>query len=67
MDQGLGSIVTAALEALGGAGKKHGIEGFREFSNQRGVVIRGEGDLISAFYSPYAKAAGLVDAVLSSA
>lgn len=39
MDQGLGSIVTAALEALGGAGKEHGIEGFREFSNQRAVTL----------------------------
>ncbi|MDQ6699849.1 MAG: aldehyde dehydrogenase family protein, partial [Acidobacteriota bacterium] len=66
--------VQGALPSLGfggsgmsGMGRHHGIEGFREFSNQRGVVIRGEGDLISAFYSPYAKAAGLVDAVLSGA
>ena len=50
---------------MSGMGRHHGIEGFREFSNQRGVVIRGEGDLISAFYSPYAKAAGLVQAVLA--
>ena len=65
--------VQGALPSLGfggsgmsGMGRHHGIEGFREFSNQRGVVIRGEGDLISAFYSPYEKAAGLVQAVLSS-
>ena len=66
--------VQGALPSMGfggsgmsGMGRHHGIEGFREFSNQRGVVIRGEGDMISAFYSPYAKAAGLVDAVLSGA
>ena len=64
--------VQGALPSLGfggsgmsGMGRHHGIEGFREFSNQRGVVIRGEGDMIAAFYSPYAKAAGLVQAVLS--
>ena len=50
---------------MSGMGRHHGVEGFREFSNQRGVVIRGEGDMISAFYSPYAKAAGLVQAVLA--
>ena len=64
--------VQGALPSLGfggsgmsGMGRHHGIAGFREFSNQRGVVIRGEGDMISAFYSPYAKAAGLVQAVLA--
>ena len=64
--------VQSALPAMGfggsgmsGIGRHHGIEGFREFSNQRGVVIRGEGDMIDAFYAPYAKAAGLVQAVLS--
>ena len=66
--------VQGALPSLGfggsgmsGMGRHHGIEGFREFSNQRGVVIRGEGDMIAAFYAPYTKAAGLVDAVLSGA
>ena len=64
--------VQGALPSLGfggsgmsGMGRHHGIAGFREFSNQRGVVIRGEGDMISAFYSPYAKAAGVVQAVLA--
>ena len=40
-----------AIPALGfggvgasGMGRHHGIEGFREFSNQRGVVTRGTGD-----------------------
>lgn len=36
---------------LSGMGRHHGIEGFRELSNQRGLVVRGEGDLIDAFYS----------------
>jgi coniferyl-aldehyde dehydrogenase len=52
-----------ALPSLGfggvgnsGIGRHHGIEGFREFSNPRGVVVRGEGDLIDAFYPPYGDA-----------
>jgi len=63
--------VQSALPSLGfggsgmsGMGRHHGIEGFREFSNQRGVVRRGEGDLIDTFYAPYAKASGLIEAVL---
>lgn len=36
-----------------GMGRHHGIEGFREFSNPRGVVERGEGDLNDAFFAPY--------------
>jgi len=61
----------AALPSLGfggsgmsGMGRHHGIEGFREFSNQRGVFVRGEGDMIAAFYEP-AKAAALVGAALA--
>lgn len=37
-----------------GMGRHHGIEGFREFSNPRGVFVRGTGDQIAAFYPPYA-------------
>ncbi|WP_426000367.1 aldehyde dehydrogenase family protein [Caulobacter sp. DWR1-3-2b1] len=51
---------------MSGMGRHHGVEGFREFSNPRGVFVRGEGDMIDAFYSPYAKAAAVVQAVLSS-
>jgi coniferyl-aldehyde dehydrogenase len=40
-----------------GSGRHHGIEGFREFSNLRGVFVRGEGDLIEAFSPPYGPAA----------
>lgn len=36
-----------------GMGRHHGIEGFREFSNPRGVFVRGAGDQIAAFYPPY--------------
>ena len=65
--------VQSALPSMGfggsgmsGMGRHHGIEGFREFSNQRGVFVRGtEGDMIDAFYAPYSKAAGLVSAVLA--
>jgi coniferyl-aldehyde dehydrogenase len=66
--------VQGALPSLGfggsgmsGMGRHHGIAGFREFSNERGVVIRGEGDMINAFYAPYTTAAGLVQMVLGGA
>lgn len=62
----------ASLPSLGfggvgasGMGRHHGVDGFREFSNQRGVVTRGSGDLIATFYAPYARAEGLVAAVLA--
>ncbi len=49
-----------------GAGRHHGIEGFREFSNLRGVFIRGEGDLLEAFAPPYGAAAqAVVDAAFA--
>ena len=50
-----------------GMGRHHGIEGFREFSNPRGVVVRGtQSDHIDAFYAPYSKAAAMVDAAVGS-
>ena len=59
-----------ALPSLGfggvgqsGTGRHHGIEGFREFSNPRGVVVRGTGDLADAFLPPYGPAA---EAIVSS-
>jgi coniferyl-aldehyde dehydrogenase len=57
------AAIQGALPSLGfggsgnsGMGRHHGIEGFREFSNPRGVFTRGKGnqDLISAFAPPYA-------------
>ena len=63
--------VQSALPSMGfggsgmsGMGRHHGIEGFREFTNPRGVVVRGEGDIISAFYDPQMGGA-VVQAVLA--
>lgn len=68
-------INTAALQAAlpslpfggigkSGSGRHHGYEGFLEFSNPRGVVERGENDLISALFAPYGE---LADAVIAGA
>lgn len=51
---------------MSGMGRHHGVEGFQEFSNPRGVFVRGEGDMIDTFYSPYAKAAAVVAAALAA-
>ena len=67
--------VQGALPSLGfggvgqsGSGRHHGVEGFREFSNPRGVVVRGTGDLIDAFLPPYGPTAqAIVDSVVGSA
>ncbi len=49
-----------------GTGRHHGVEGFREFSNLRGVFVRGEGDLIEAFAPPYGETAqAVVDAAFA--
>ncbi len=51
-----------------GSGRHHGVEGFREFSNLRGVFVRGEGDLIEAFAPPYGPPAhAIVDAAFAGA
>lgn len=63
--------VQGALPSLGfggigrsGHGRHHGVEGFREFSNPRGVVVRGDGDMIDAFLPPYGPLArSIVDSV----
>jgi coniferyl-aldehyde dehydrogenase len=60
-----GALPTLPFGGIGqsGSGRHHGIEGFREFSNLRGVFIRGEGDMIEAFAPPYVPAAqAVVDA-----
>ncbi len=61
-----GALPSLAFGGVGmsGMGRHHGVEGFREFSNQRGVVVRGEGNHFDAFYAPYAKAAAIVGSVL---
>jgi coniferyl-aldehyde dehydrogenase len=63
-----GALPSLAFGGVGasGMGRHHGLEGFREFSNPRGVVVRGTGDHFDAFSAPYAKAAALVAAVLGS-
>ncbi len=63
--------IQGAIPSLGfggaghsGYGRHRGIEGFREFSHQRAVVRRGEGDLIEAFFPPYA---GMARSVVNAA
>lgn len=50
-----GALTTMGFGGVGnsGTGRHHGIEGFREFSNPRGVFVRGTGDAIASFYPPY--------------
>jgi len=65
-----GSLPSLGFGGVGqsGNGRHHGIEGFREFSNPRGVVVRGTGDLIDAFLPPYGELAqAIVDAVFAGA
>ena len=64
--------IQAGLKALGfggvgmsGMGRHHGEDGFREFSNQRGIVVRGEGPHFDAFVSPSRNPAELVGQVPS--
>ena len=61
-----GALPSLAFGGVGmsGMGRHHGLEGFREFSNPRGVVVRGSGDHIDAFFAPYAKAAAIVEQAL---
>ena len=67
--------IQGALPSLGfggtgasGMGRHHGIEGFREFSNMRGVFVRGEGDLLDVFAPPYGPTAqAVVDAAFAAA
>lgn len=52
---------------MSGMGRHHGIEGFREFSNPRGVFVRGQQDLVDAFYPPYgATLAAITDAAFGA-
>ena len=64
--------IQAGLKALGfggvgmsGMGRHHGEDGFREFSNQRGIVVRGEGPHFDAFVSASQNPAELVGQVPS--
>lgn len=60
-----GALPTLGFGGSGtsGMGRHHGIEGFREFSTPRGVVVRGTHDDVDALYPPYAdKAQAILDA-----
>jgi coniferyl-aldehyde dehydrogenase len=50
-----GALPSLAFGGVGesGSGRHHGIEGFREFSNPRGVYVRGEGGISDVFLPPY--------------
>lgn len=69
------SALQGTLASLGfggagtsGYGRHHGIEGFREFSNSRGVVERGSGDLLDVLLPPYgAMAQAVADAAFGGA
>ncbi len=58
-----GALPSLAFGGVG-MGRRHGEKGFREFSNQRGVVVPGECDHFEAFHAPYAKAAAIVGSAL---
>lgn len=46
-----------------GMGRHHGVEGFREFSNPRGVFVRGKSeDVVDAFNPPYRTLEAIVEA-----
>jgi coniferyl-aldehyde dehydrogenase len=65
-----GALPSLGFGGIGnsGSGRHHGIEGFREFSNPRGVVVRGDGDLADAFLPPYgAVAEAIVNSVFAGA
>ena len=62
--------IQAGLKALAfggvgmsGMGRHHGEAGFREFSNQRGIVVRGEGPHFDAFVASAQSLADLVGQV----
>ncbi|NMO02910.1 aldehyde dehydrogenase family protein [Gordonia sp. TBRC 11910] len=61
-----GAIPSLGFGGIGnsGTGRHHGIDGFREFSNPRGVVRRGAGDLIEVLHPPYD---ATTDAVVAAA
>jgi len=65
-----GALPSLGFGGIGhsGSGRHHGIEGFREFSNPRGVVVRGTGDLADAFLPPYGPVAeAIVNSVFEAA
>jgi coniferyl-aldehyde dehydrogenase len=67
------AAIQGALPSLGfggvgtsGTGRHHGIDGFREFTNPRGVFVRGDDDLCDLFVPPYdERQQALVDGALA--
>ncbi|WP_394834798.1 aldehyde dehydrogenase family protein [Pendulispora rubella] len=57
-----GAVPSLGFGGIGesGTGRHHGIDGFREFSNPRGVFVRGKGDLFDAFTPPYGEMANQI-------
>ncbi|MDX6604208.1 MAG: coniferyl-aldehyde dehydrogenase [Solirubrobacterales bacterium] len=50
---------------MSGSGRHHGIDGFHEFTNPRGVFVRGEDDQCALFYPPFdERQQALVDGAL---
>jgi coniferyl-aldehyde dehydrogenase len=50
-----------------GMGRHHAIEGFREFSNPRGVFRRGTGGIIDALNPPYRTLEAIVEQAFGAA
>ncbi|MDB5987404.1 MAG: aldehyde dehydrogenase [Nevskia sp.] len=50
-----GAIPSLGFGGIGhsGSGRHHGLDGFREFSNLKGVFVRGDNDHIDALAPPY--------------
>ncbi len=61
---GLKSLAFGGV-GMSGMGRHHGEAGFREFSNQRGIVVRGEGPHFDAFVSSSQNPSDLVGQVPS--
>ena len=65
-----GALPSLGFGGIGnsGTGRHHGIDGFREFSNPRGVVVRGTDDVADAFLPPYGPLArAVVDGAFAAA
>lgn len=65
--------VQGALPALGfggvgnsGMGRHHGEDGFREFSNPRGIVVKNGDTNVNLLWPPYAKATQVVDQLFAA-
>ena len=58
-----GALPSMGFGGIGasGMGRHHGIEGFREFSNARGVFVRGEGGDMTSIFPPYPRPAAAVE------